>query len=92
MEGELMFSSVIAKFDQWFIPEWRSCLKFMSVKFNLGTAAVLEAVQVSPVLPDDVRSLIPEPHAHIAVGLWTICGLVARVKSQTPPPPPPANG
>lgn len=82
-----MLQQLAMKFDQWFVPEWRKALKLFSVQFNLATALVFEAVQLSPALPPEVRAIIPEPWGHIIVGVWTLVALLGRLKSQQQVPP-----
>lgn len=83
-----MLGAIAVKFDDWFVPEWRRALKLFSVQFNLATGLLLEAVQMTPILPPEVRAMIPEPYGHLAVGLWTFIGLLGRLKSQSSPPAP----
>lgn len=77
-----MFNALIAKFDQWFIPEWRKAYKLFSFWFVTGTGLLLELVQLTPILPDQIQAMIPQPYGQIATGIWTIIGLFSRLKNQ----------
>ena len=87
--------AIAVRFDQWFVPEWRSCLKLFSVQFQLGTGLLLEAVQMTPILPPEVQAMIPQPYGKTIVGLWTFIGFLGRLKAQNaasapaPAPQPP---
>lgn len=73
---------LIDRLDDWLCENWRNAWKWFSMQMHLFACALLMFLQIAPVMPDEVRRMIPEPWGVIAVGVWTLLGIVARLKKQ----------
>jgi hypothetical protein len=72
----------MSRLDEWFEDGWRRCLRWFSVQWMLVTGALLQLVQLAPVIPHEIQSVIPQPWGSILTAAWTFLGLLARLKRQ----------
>lgn len=70
------------KLDDWLCDNWRSAWRWLSVQFMVMTGLLLQVLQFAPVLPADIQKAIPQPWGGLVAALWTVAGLIARLKGQ----------
>lgn len=73
---------MVNRLDQWFVEGWRQFWKWWSFWLHtIGTtlAAVLLLVQS---MPQEIQQLIPVEWRAVAIAIWYIGGLWARLSEQ----------
>jgi hypothetical protein len=73
---------MLDRLDDWLVDRWRECWRWFSIHWMLATGALLEIVQLTPVIPPEIQAIIPQPWGAIAVAGWTFLGIIARLKRQ----------
>lgn len=73
---------LIERLDVWLIEEWRKAYRLWSIYWQLITDLILGAVILVPSMPGEIASMVPESWRAMALGLWALIGIYARLKQQ----------
>lgn len=66
------------------IDDWRQAWRLWSVRMNAVGAALGAALAMIPAMPPEVQAMIPLRYRVIAVGLWAVASMAARLLRQKP--------
>ena len=74
---------MLEKFDDWFCEGWRRFYTWWSIWLHTIGTALAAALLLVQSMPDEIQALIPVEYRAIAVAVWYIGGIVARIKAQS---------
>lgn len=73
---------MMEKLDRFLVDNWRKAWRFWSVQWQLVTSVILGAVLLVPSMPGEIAAIVPEEWRVVAIGVWALLGLWARLKQQ----------
>lgn len=68
--------------DKWFVDGWRSSLRWWSVWMHTIGTALAALFLLVQAMPHELQQLVPVEYRALAIAIWYIGGLWARLKDQ----------
>lgn len=73
---------MLERLDDWFCSGWRQFWKWWSVWLHTIGTALVSVLLLVQSMPAEIQELVPLKWRALAIGLWYIGGLWARLKEQ----------
>jgi hypothetical protein len=66
------------------IEDWRSAWRFWSIRMQLAGTMISGLLVMVPAMPAEIQELVPLKYRVVAIGLWAVASIGARLIKQKP--------